>query len=487
VLDGKSHLLITDCGTRRTKARHHFFASESGVSQLVRLVDVLIFSICSSVAFSINVDTYFYGAWEYCASVAVAVVIFVSLFQRAGLYDFETVVLWPRRMLTVTVMMIVALGVLAVLGFAVKLSSFFSRLWLFETFASATVFMILSRGGLMFFLRREAKAGRLRRNVAIIGSGEQAKLFISHLHAEAAPWQAIVGVFDDRKSRIQSWVLGYPLLGDFAALVQRVRQGEIDTVVVALPWSADERALSILQRLRELPVHAYLGSDLLGYRFPAGRQELLGGVSVVKIFAAPLSGRQAILKAIEDYVIASLLVLVLAPVMLVCAIAVRLDSPGPVLFRQDRFGFNNQRITEWKFRSMYHQRPPEPGVPQAKKDDPRVTRVGQFLRRHSLDELPQLLNVLRGEMSLVGPRPHAVEHNETYAALIAGYDARHTVKPGITGWAQVNGLRGEITEIEMMRQRVKFDIYYIENWSLLFDIQILLLSLPVVYRQGTAY
>jgi putative colanic acid biosynthesis UDP-glucose lipid carrier transferase len=158
-----------------------------------------------------------------------------------------------------------------------------------------------------------------------------------------------------------------------------------------------------------------------------------------------------------------------------------------VLFRQDRFGFNNQRITEWKFRSMYHQRPPEPGVPQAKKDDPRVTRVGQFLRRHSLDELPQLLNVLRGEMSLVGPRPHAVEHNETYAALIAGYDARHTVKPGITGWAQVNGLRGEITEIEMMRQRVKFDIYYIENWSLLFDIQILLLSLPVVYRQGTAY
>jgi putative colanic acid biosynthesis UDP-glucose lipid carrier transferase len=200
-----------------------------------------------------------------------------------------------------------------------------------------------------------------------------------------------------------------------------------------------------------------------------------------------LSGRRAAIKAIEDAVLGTALVVISMPLMLACAIAVKLDGPGPVLFRQDRYGFNNQRITVLKFRSMTAGRPAEPGVPQAKRDDPRITRVGRWLRRTSLDELPQLFNVLAGTMSLVGPRPHAVEHNDMYAKLIAGYSGRHRVKPGITGWAQINGLRGETDTLDKMEQRVRYDIEYVERWSLGLDLRILLVTAMIAWRQPTAY
>jgi len=167
--------------------------------------------------------------------------------------------------------------------------------------------------------------------------------------------------------------------------------------------------------------------------------------------------------------------------------AIRLDSKGPILYRQPRYGFNNQVFDVYKFRSMYVDRPPETGVPQATRDDPRITRVGRFIRRTSLDELPQLFNVLEGKMSLVGPRPHAVAHNEEYARIIAGYFARHRVKPGITGWAQVNGLRGETDTPEKMAARVRYDVYYIENWSLMFDFIILVRTAIVGFINKNAY
>ena len=178
---------------------------------------------------------------------------------------------------------------------------------------------------------------------------------------------------------------------------------------------------------------------------------------------------------------------VLSPVLLLIALAIKLDSRGPVLFRQARYGFNNEVIIVNKFRTMYHHRPPEVGVPQACRGDARVTRVGRLLRRMSFDELPQLLNVLAGSMSMVGPRPHAVEHNEQYAALIGGYHGRHRVKPGITGWAQVNGLRGETTTVEQMRRRVEYDIHYIENWSPWLDFRILGLTAMFGWHQKGAY
>jgi putative colanic acid biosynthesis UDP-glucose lipid carrier transferase len=192
-------------------------------------------------------------------------------------------------------------------------------------------------------------------------------------------------------------------------------------------------------------------------------------------------------KRIEDVLLSSVLLLALSPLFLITSLAVKLDSRGPVLFRQERYGFNNRRIWIFKFRSMRHDPYPDRDVPQTRRNDPRLTRIGGFLRRTSLDELPQLLNVLRGEMSLVGPRPHAAVHNEKYARMIEGYLGRHRMKPGLTGWAQVNGQRGAIRGVDEMKLRLEYDRYYMANWSLLLDIKILLMTVPAVLRGINAY
>lgn len=474
-------------GGERASPRLWFFASEAGISHLVRLMDVLLFAVAASTLFTVYVGGSLNGRWEYCAAVAVATMLMASLHNKFGLYDFDTIAQWPRRMLVLIAAMAMVEAAIVALGFGLKISGEFSRVWMFGTFISATALIIAGRGILLLMLHRASKTGVFRRNVALVGASAQAEAMIATLSAEHAPWQRIVGVFDDRRSRIAPEVAGHPVLGDLDALVGFVRRGGIDVVVVALPWSADKRLFGIIQSLRELPVHVYLCPDLVAYRFPAHSPEVMAGVSVLKIAAAPLSGSRAVLKAIEDYTLAGLLVILTAPVMAACALAVRASSPGPILFRQERYGFNNQRITVLKFRTMFSERLPEPGVPQATRDDPRITRVGRWLRRTSFDELPQLFNVLSGAMSLVGPRPHAVEHNQKYDALIAGYSARHRVKPGITGWAQVNGFRGETDTLDKMEARVRYDIAYVENWSLWLDLRILVRTLLIAWRQSNAW
>jgi Undecaprenyl-phosphate glucose phosphotransferase len=362
------------------------------------------------------------------------------------------------------------------LAFALKISGEFSRLWFFSCFVSSAFLICVFRGLFKLFMGRQARAGHMLRNVAIIGVGGQARHLVARLDEQNLPWKRIVGIFDDRKTRVGNEVDGHPILGDLDDLIGYVRRGKIHDVVITLPWSADERLVSIIARLRVLPVHVYLGSDLIGYHFPRHQRQLLEGVPVLEIASAPLSGWSGLAKLIEDKVMASILLVLFAPLLLLIALAIKLDSRGPVLFRQKRYGFNNEVIVVYKFRTMYHDRPPEEGVPQACRNDPRVTRVGRLLRRTSLDELPQLLNVIEGDMSMIGPRPHAVEHNEQYAALISGYYGRHKVKPGITGWAQVNGLRGETESLEKMAARVEYDIYYIENWSIWFDIKIVVMT-----------
>jgi Undecaprenyl-phosphate glucose phosphotransferase len=208
---------------------------------------------------------------------------------------------------------------------------------------------------------------------------------------------------------------------------------------------------------------------------------------MINVFERPLSGWGAVLKRAEDIALSALLLVLFGPLLLLLGLLVRLDSRGPALFRQQRFGFNNNPITVLKFRTMRVNAATDPAVPQARRGDPRITRIGRFLRRTSLDELPQLINVLRGDMSLIGPRPHAIAHNEYYAELIDGYLRRHRVKPGITGWAQVNGWRGETADVEAMHQRVKYDLYYIENWSLRFDVAILLRTLVTGFVHRNAY
>jgi Undecaprenyl-phosphate glucose phosphotransferase len=446
---------------------------------LVGLTDFLAIMLASATVYG------GYVGWDratlpiYLGATSVHVAMIVTLFWRADLYAFESVV-HPRSRLTklAAICGLVTL-VLATLGFALKISAEFSRIWFFSVSPFSTLLIGVGRIGVHGFMQAWSRAGWLTRNIVIVGSGAQAQRFVSWIHELNEPWNKIIGVFDDRRGRIGPMACGYPVLGTLNGLVRFVRQNRIDRiddVVIALPWSAEARLLEIAEKLSELPVRIRVASDLAGFSFGRRSHKGFGGIPVIEVMRKPVSGWGVAAKSLEDFLLGSVLLVFFAPLMLCIALAIKFDSPGPVLFRQRRYGFNNQEIIVLKFRTMRHRSGSPDGGPQARPGDPRVTRVGRVLRRTSLDELPQLFNVLGGTMSLVGPRPHAVEHNEQYASLIRGYSGRHRMKPGITGWAQVNGLRGETDTPDKMRARLEYDRYYIENWSPFFDLRVLLMT-----------
>jgi Undecaprenyl-phosphate glucose phosphotransferase len=299
-----------------------------------------------------------------------------------------------------------------------------------------------------------------------------------------------VGAFDERRTRLPDSFDGHPIRGGLEELEGFIRSELVDDVFIALPWSAEDRLMALTERLRQFPVRVYLASDLVKYRLPLSCMRVFLGLSVLEVLRPPFCGLRGAIKTLEDRVLALILSIILLPVLLAVAIAIKCDSSGPVLFRQKRYGFNNKPIKVLKFRTMFHHM----GDPDAERltavRDPRVTRVGRFLRRTSLDELPQLINVLRGDMSLVGPRPHAAKAKaagQLYQEIIRNYAARHRVKPGITGWAQVNGWRGDTDSEDKIVVRFEHDMQYIEEWSFLLDLKILALTLWVPFWQKNAY
>ncbi len=274
--------------------------------------------------------------------------------------------------------------------------------------------------------------------------------------------------------------------GGLADVAPYVRANGINEVYITLPLGSQPRILELLEGLQGTTASIYFVPDVFGISIIQGRLQDMNGVAVVGICETPFTGTNELIKRLSDIVLASIIVVLISPVLLAIAIGVKLSSPGPVIFRQRRNGLDGSEITVYKFRSM---RTMDDGsvVAQATKDDPRVTPFGAFLRRTSLDELPQFFNVLQGSMSIVGPRPHAVAHNEQYRQIIKAYMVRHKVKPGITGWAQINGLRGETETIEKMKARVEYDLEYLRNWSLGLDLQIIVRTLRVVLFDRKAY
>ena len=454
--------------------------SESLVAGILGLIDAVIVMSIGLGAFWAYLGIDSPNASSYLAALTLMAALTVLFFYFAGLYDFETVAAWPRRITRLLFILAAVLLVLAGLGFAFRISDLFSRAWVFTTFGVAAFGIVIGRAVFASWLGRAARTGRLQRRIAVVGMGEQARLFLSCLQEEHAPWRRVVGVFDDRAiSRTGAEIDGYSVVGNLSDLVDWVRRGDIDDVVIAFPWNADHRLIAVIRKLRELPVHIYVGSDLIGYHFPTHHHRFLARAPVLEIEKAPFSGWSGVFKWVEDKALASILLVLLTPLLALVAMVIKFDSPGPVFFRQKRYGFNNQFIEVYKFRTMHHHMRDENAERLTSRDDSRVTRVGRFLRRSSIDELPQLINVLNGEMSLVGPRPHptrAKAGNWLYQEVVADYAARHRVKPGITGWAQVRGWRGETDTEEKLRKRVEHDLYYIENWSVLLDIKILLLT-----------
>lgn len=424
----------------------------------------------------------------YLFAICFIWLIFFFLGRYAGIYSFSTILAPFLNIPKLAIACLTSFMLLLAVAFSLKVSEDFSRIWMYSFGLTTFCSVMTSRIVGYFVITYLASKGICTRNVVIIGSGMQTERLLAELATEKPAINQVVGIFDDRIGRVGPTVGGHLLLGNIDALVNFVRKNHVDDIIVALPWNADERQIEIVSRLRELPAHVHLLSDLVGFRFPyQPSPNHFGGVPMIEVVDSPLSGFKVVVKALEDRILGLLLVLVFAPILLCVMIAIRLDSKGPVIFKQKRYGYNNKIFEIYKFRSM---RPAanDAGVTlQATKDDDRITRVGKFIRKTSLDELPQLFNVVIGNMSLVGPRPHAIDHNEEYSELIDGYFARHKVKPGITGWAQVKGFRGETDTLEKMEARVNYDTYYVENWSLFFDLQILAMTAFVGFVNKNAY
>ncbi len=350
--------------------------------------------------------------------------------------------------------------------------------------------MYLIRFASHHVLSNWAQSGRLCRSVAVIGAGESGQRLIDELDRKGGDEFRVAGVFDDRRTRVPTEIMGHALHGNIESAVSFVRRHSIELIVIALPLHAEERILDIVRRLRLLPVEITVSLDLVGSRLSLGHTTELAGAQVLRLVDSPLKDWNVIWKKVEDIVVASLVLLLAAPLMLMIAALIKMESRGPVLFSQARFGFNNHPVNVYKFRTMYADMADSTGSQRTTKNDVRVTRIGRFLRQTNLDELPQFINVLQGRLSVVGPRPHPLgmrAGDKLYHEAVAEYAVRHKVKPGITGWAQVNGLRGETDTMDKAISRIEHDLYYIDHWSLWLDLKIVFLTLLRGFNDPNAY
>jgi Undecaprenyl-phosphate glucose phosphotransferase len=407
--------------------------------------------------------------------VLLGTVLGLNFLHLAGAYRFDCYARFDSAVWRVLLGWLSTFGVLFLATRLLEPVSQADGPWAAAWFSGSFMLMGLTRFVVWRRIVHWTRAGRLGEVVAVVGAGPVAQRLLRSLAARQANVR-IFGVYDDHAKRLPRHCMGYAIRGTVDDLVKEARQQHIDTVIVALPLSADSELVEALNRLCLVPVHVRLCPDSFGLRLGRVQASHIAGHTFLNVIDRPLCGWHSIAKEIEDRLLGAMILAMIAPLMLAIAIMIKLDSPGPALFRQKRYGFNNQLIEVFKFRSMYTDMTDANAEQLTRRNDPRVTRVGAFLRRTSLDELPQFLNVVRGEMSIVGPRPHALAAKAgslLYQEAVKYYDARHRVKPGITGWAQVNGWRGETDTVEQIRKRVEHDLYYIEHWSIFLDLKII--------------
>lgn len=427
---------------------------------------------------------------EYSVLLLLLAIGMVFAYDQFGVYRSNSN--FGRKALTLFKAWSLAYVFLLAVGFATKQTESFSRLVLGQLYVGGYLLQLLLQ-----FVSREVQVRVMHHavpaeNVLIVGTGKLAR-YLQH-KISGNPWlnQKVVGCLElspDATRRVES--LGATLYeaSDFAALREPkiigpldemlaiIERDDVRTVYFAIPLGESDLIEDMYFQLLDHHVAVHWVPDIFSLLLVNHSVREIAGLPVLTLSETPLTGTRLLLKAIEDRVLATLILLMISPLLLIVALAIKLDSPGPVFFRQARKGWSGRVFHIWKFRSMFVHQPKSNVVQQASRNDPRITRVGAILRKTSLDELPQVFNVLRGEMSLVGPRPHAVQHDEEYSKRIDSYFARHNIKPGITGLAQVRGLRGETSEISSMQQRIEADIEYINNWSLWLDLTILIRTL----------
>lgn len=429
-------------------------------------------------------------SWDnrHSTAAALGVVLFYLVGQANGLYRPWRSEPMKKEVSKVWLTWAVVMPLLLLAAFLAKTSEDYSRQVMLMWFGGVPVAVSGMRVGVRMMLQEARSRGHNSRTVAIVGASRLGETIARTM--VSSPWMGmrVVGFFDDRHiSRLHPIEADVgAVLGDLDALVEQARNGRIDVVYIALPLRAEPRINAIIRRLSDTTASVYLAYDFGGFDVLRSQWSSVGNVPVMSVVENPFHGIDGVTKRLEDIVIGGLVMGIIALPMLAIAIGVRLSSPGPIFFRQRRYGLNGEQIQVLKFRTMKVMEDGD-NVRQATKNDARVTPFGAFLRRTSLDELPQFIQVLTGQMSIVGPRPHAVLHNEQYRSLIQGYMLRHKVKPGITGWAQVNGWRGETDTLEKMEKRVEYDLAYIRNWGLLWDLKIILMTVFGGMRGRNAY
>lgn len=472
-----------------TPDRHDDQAAPCGqhrTHQLLYFLDVAVL-ITSAAIFSylLDLDGGLFGRLKDSGAVVLAAAAYSVFGFSSGLYDWRLYHRHLRYPFITLGAVVFAFGTLLLAAFALKISADFSRLWIGLWFLAFLLYVIVSRVVLTAHLAA-SKGGRPRRRAVILGAGDSGRDVLDHLTRFDDQGIQVLGFLDDRSDRLAKSYRGVPLLGGTQLAERLVRDAGVNLIIMALPWAAQARIDAIIRSLSHCAVDIYLAPDKLGLDYADRPVYRVGGMNVLSLRDCPIGDWGAVVKRVEDLSIAIPAVILLAPVMAIIALAIRLESKGKILFVQERYGFHNNLIRVYKFRSMYAEMTDANAERLAVKDDPRITRVGHFIRRTSLDELPQLFNVIDGSMSIVGPRPHATRAKAgdvLYQDAVAEYASRHRVKPGMTGWAQCNGWRGETDTREKIEKRVEHDLYYIENWSVFLDLLTIAKTLVLLFKK----
>lgn len=452
----------------------------------LRISDWLVLTLACWCAMAISLDS-----WTFHTPYLIAVVI--ASFASFSVYPFFSLYRGWRGSTKMEEVRALFLGwtalfaVLTLLAVLTKTSEDYSRLWFGTWYLLGLGGLVGGRFLLRGFLSFIRENGLNSRRVVIVGTSELGQRVATAIRTENWTGLQVEGFVENGVShQIGAFLSDIPIIGELDDCADYVRTHRVDQVWICLPLAQESEMKQLFESLDDVAVELRFVPDIFGFQLLNHSISEVAGLPVINLSASPMEGIHQLVKAVEDKILAAIILLLISPVMAAIAIAIKMTSPGPVVFKQRRFGINGDEIKVYKFRSMTSQ---DNGaqVQQVQKGDARITPLGAFLRRTSLDELPQFFNVLQGRMSIVGPRPHAVAHNEEYKGLIGGYMKRHLVKPGITGWAQINGWRGETDTLDKMEKRVEFDLYYIENWSLWFDLKIVLLTVFKGFVHKNAY
>ena len=459
---------------------------------IVRVIEVMLVAAVGLALYLWSVAPVADSARYYIGCIAGISLASLLAFQAADIYQVQAFRGHEKQYMRLASAWSVVFLLAVTTSYFTRAGDEFSRLWLGSYYVVGLIVLIAFRRALFLLVRQWTRQGRLDRRTVVVGAGGSGEALVAALAAQRDSDVRIIGVFDDRgDERSSASCRGVPKLGTVDDLVEFARRTRVDLVIFSLPISAESRILQMLKKLWVLPVDIRLAAHANRLRFRPRSYSYVGHLPVLDIFDRPIADWDVVMKWLFDKIVGSLVLICVSPIMLLIAIAIKLDSKGPVFFKQPRYGYNNKFVEIYKFRSLYADQADATASKLVSKGDPRVTRVGRFIRKTSLDELPQLFNVVfTGNMSLVGPRPHAVEAKAAehlYDEAVDGYFARHRVKPGITGWAQINGWRGETDSREKILRRVEHDLYYIENWSILLDLYIVLRTPFALIRGEGAY